>query len=118
MYFLFRIQGTKIDFDAFYCRYGPLKANSIEKVHKVRQQDSYGGEARGPVAMHMELRVMAGRKQEAEKKSFRKVGLAFDPIAAALRQMHDDVASEDIPDDFMKLLDEIDDRVKARKTVG
>lgn len=62
---------------------------------------------------------MAGKKQgeagAGAPKRRGHVGLAFDPIAAALRQMHDEVASEDIPDDFLKLLDEIDDRVKARK---
>lgn len=36
--------------------------------------------------------------------------LAFDPIEAALRQLHDNVASEDIPDDFLRLLDQLDDR--------
>ena len=108
--------GTNFGESGFYSRNGPLKVETIEKVSAVRQQDSYGGEARDPVAMQMELRVMAGKKeQEAEKRSSRNVGLAFDPIAAALRQMHDEVASEDIPDDFLKLLDEIDDRVKARK---
>ena len=35
--------------------------------------------------------------------------LAFDPIAAALRQIHDHVAAEDIPEDFLRLLDQLDD---------
>jgi hypothetical protein len=34
---------------------------------------------------------------------------AFDPIAAALRQIHDKVTDEPIPDDFMRLLDKFDD---------
>ncbi|MFM9976839.1 MAG: NepR family anti-sigma factor [Sphingomonadaceae bacterium] len=33
---------------------------------------------------------------------------AFDPIAAALRQIHDKVTEEAIPDDFMRLLDQFD----------
>jgi len=33
---------------------------------------------------------------------------AFDPVQAALKQMYDGVASEEIPDDFMKLLDQLD----------
>lgn len=40
---------------------------------------------------------------------------AFDPITAALRQMHDGVTNEPIPDDFLRLLDEIDDRISAQK---
>lgn len=39
----------------------------------------------------------------------------FDPITAALRQMHDEFASEPIPDDFMDLLDRIDKRFAASK---
>lgn len=40
---------------------------------------------------------------------------AFDSITAALRQMHDNFASEPIPDDFMLLLDQIDARISASK---
>lgn len=36
--------------------------------------------------------------------------MAFDPIEAALRQLHESVASEEIPDDFVRLLDQLDDR--------
>lgn len=36
--------------------------------------------------------------------------MAFDPIEAALRQLHESVASEDIPDDFLRLLDQLDER--------
>ena len=38
-----------------------------------------------------------------------------DPIAAALKQMHDAVASEDLPDDFLRLLDEIDSKIAEKK---
>lgn len=38
-----------------------------------------------------------------------------DPIAAALKQMHDAVASEELPDDFLRLLDEIDTKIAAKK---
>ena len=38
-----------------------------------------------------------------------------DPIAAALKQMHDAVASEELPDDFLRLLDEIDSKIAAKK---
>ncbi len=33
---------------------------------------------------------------------------AFDPIAAALLQIHSKVTEETIPDDFMRLLDQFD----------
>jgi Anti-sigma factor NepR len=38
-----------------------------------------------------------------------------DPIAAALKQMHDAVVSEDLPDDFLRLLDEIDTKIASKK---
>lgn len=41
----------------------------------------------------------------------------YDPVSAALRQMHDAVASEPVPDDFMRILDEIDAKIAAAKTV-
>ncbi len=39
----------------------------------------------------------------------------FDPIAAALRQMHDGVENEPVPDDFLRLLDELDERIAAKE---
>ena len=38
-----------------------------------------------------------------------------DPIAAALKQMHDAVANEKLPDDFLRLLGEIDAKIAAKK---
>jgi hypothetical protein len=38
-----------------------------------------------------------------------------DPIAAALKQMHDAVASEALPDDFLRLLEQIDTKIAAKK---
>ncbi len=40
---------------------------------------------------------------------------AFDPIAAALKQMHQDVTDEELPDDFLRLLEEIDAKIAADK---
>ena len=40
---------------------------------------------------------------------------AFDPVSTALRQLHDAVAGEALPDDFLRLLDEIDQRIAAAK---
>lgn len=39
----------------------------------------------------------------------------FDPLTAALRQMHDSIANEPIPDDFLNLLDMIDVKMSASK---
>ncbi len=39
----------------------------------------------------------------------------FDSLTAALRQMHDSIASEPIPDDFLDLLDKIDAKMMASK---
>jgi hypothetical protein len=41
--------------------------------------------------------------------------LGSDPITAALKQMHDVVASEALPDDFLRLLEEIDTKIAAKK---
>ncbi len=35
--------------------------------------------------------------------------LAFDPVEAALRQLHQTFAAEEIPDDFLDLLDQLPD---------
>ena len=65
---------------------------------------------------NMEYNLMSERKSKNSGKAFEnKVDPAFDPITAALRQMHDDVANEPIPDDFMRLLDEIDARASSGK---
>lgn len=39
----------------------------------------------------------------------------FDSLTAALRQMHDSIASEPVPDDFLDLLDQIDAKMSAFK---
>lgn len=41
--------------------------------------------------------------------------MAFDPIKAALRQIHDSVAAEGIPADFVDLLDRLDKSTSSRK---
>ncbi len=43
-----------------------------------------------------------------------KAATALDPIAVALRRLHDDVAAEPIPDDFMNLLASIDQKREGR----
>lgn len=42
-------------------------------------------------------------------------GPEFDSLTAALRQMHDSIASEPVPDDFLDLLDQIDAKMSASK---
>lgn len=44
--------------------------------------------------------------------------LGSDPIAAALKQMHDQVASEELPDDFLRLLNEIDTKIAAKQATN
>jgi hypothetical protein len=52
---------------------------------------------------------------KANKPGNRDEDPGSDPIAAALKQMHDAVASEELPDDFLRLLDEIDTKIAANK---
>lgn len=44
-----------------------------------------------------------------------RVNLAFDPVSAALMQLHQAVASEEVPDEFLKILDDIDAKIAAAK---
>ena len=48
---------------------------------------------------------------KAKKPRSQELEIGSDPIAAALKQMHDDVANEELPDDFLRLLDEIDNKI-------
>ena len=48
---------------------------------------------------------------KAKRPGFQESEIGNDPIAAALKQMHDDVANEELPDDFLRLLDEIDNKI-------
>lgn len=40
----------------------------------------------------------------------------FDPIAAALKQLHNDIAEEALPENFLRILDDIDAKIAARKS--
>lgn len=53
---------------------------------------------------------MTERKQSADTGAKAKPGMAFDPVEAALRQIFDDVASEDVPDDFSDLVAKLTDK--------
>ena len=41
---------------------------------------------------------------------------AFDPVSAALQQLHQAIASEEVPEDFMRILEEIDAKIAAAKS--
>jgi hypothetical protein len=43
------------------------------------------------------------------------VNTAFDPVEAALKQLHQAVSTEEVPDDFMRILDDIDAKIAAAK---
>ena len=47
---------------------------------------------------------MTERKQPKDKAHKAGPPMAFDPVEAALRQIFDDVASEDIPSDFADMV--------------
>jgi hypothetical protein len=46
-----------------------------------------------------------------------KTSTAFDPVEAALKQMHHAVSTENMPDDFVRILAEIDAKIAAAKSV-
>lgn len=60
-----------------------------------------------------------GEGQLSSNTGKRRAGEAmdpeFDPLTAALRQMHDSIANEPVPDDFLDLLDQIDAKISASK---
>ena len=58
------------------------------------------------------------KKITPKDKKMNRVETSFDPVSAALQQMHDAVANEPLPDDFLRLLDEIDAKIAANKTVS
>jgi hypothetical protein len=41
----------------------------------------------------------------------------FDPIAAALKKLHNDIAEEALPETFLRILDDIDAKIAARKSM-
>jgi hypothetical protein len=46
-----------------------------------------------------------------------QVETRFDPIANALKQLHDSVAAEPVPEDFLRILDQIDAKIAAAKQI-
>ena len=45
------------------------------------------------------------------------VNAAFDPVEAALKQMHQAVSTEKVPEDFLRILEDIDAKIAAAKTI-
>lgn len=63
----------------------------------------------------MECPLSNSKKSEPKPMGFiNSVEPDFDPISAALRQMHDGISKEPVPDDFLKLLDALEDRIAER----
>ncbi len=57
------------------------------------------------------------KAQTPKGKKMPEIETAFDPVEAALKQMHQAVATEDVPEDFLRILEDIDRKIAAAKTV-
>jgi hypothetical protein len=62
-----------------------------------------------------ERTLSKSKKRESKPMRFvNAVDPDFDPISAALRQMHDGIAQEPVPDEFLALLDRLDARIAEK----
>jgi hypothetical protein len=71
-----------------------------------------------PTPTGLQSKPMLAEQQamvKANKPGNHDADSGADPIAAALKQMHDAVANEELPADFLKLLDEIDMKIADKK---
>lgn len=59
------------------------------------------------------VEMMTSKKRAEKQRGGGRTKSAFDPVEAALKQIYDEVASEEIPDEFMQLLDQLDDSAKS-----
>ena len=57
------------------------------------------------------------KTQNSKGSKMANVNTAFDPVEAALKQMHHVVSTEEVPDDFMRILEDIDAKIAAAKTI-
>jgi hypothetical protein len=55
------------------------------------------------------------KAQPTKGRSMHLAKPAFDPVSAALQQLHQSVANEAVPDDFLRILEEIDAKIAAAK---
>lgn len=62
-----------------------------------------------------EDRLVDNKSRRKATKLSDTTGPEFDSLTAALRQMHDSIASEPVPDDFLDLLDQIDAKMSVTK---
>ncbi len=60
---------------------------------------------------------MMARTPRPKGNKMHAVEPAFDPVAAALQQLHQAVTNEPIPEDFLRILDDIDAKIAAGKTM-
>ncbi|GEM_PF-3017095 len=56
----------------------------------------------------------AKRPGRRDEKTAGAARLPDDPVGAALRRLHDEVVAEPIPDEFLKLLAEIEQRIEKQ----
>lgn len=56
----------------------------------------------------------AKRPKQGEDMTGGRALLPDDPVGAALRRLHDEVVAEPIPDEFLKLLAEIEQRIEKQ----
>lgn len=54
-------------------------------------------------------------KNSNDEKGRAMVETDFDPISAALKQLYHSVANEPLPDNFLRILDEIDAKIAVRQ---
>ena len=59
---------------------------------------------------------MTGTRAPKEPR-LAEANTAFDPVEAALKQLHDAVSTEQVPSDFLRILDDIDAKIAAAKAV-
>lgn len=57
-----------------------------------------------------------GKKKRSGNTARFPSELAFDPIDAALRQIHDIIAAEEVPEDFLRLLEQFDEQSSKRSS--
>jgi hypothetical protein len=74
------------------------KSDIVTNAVSLQQQE--------PVAMPKKRALIQGARSASDKMK-----PADDPIGTALRRLHDDVVAEPLPDEFLRLLGEIDRKI-------
>jgi hypothetical protein len=68
-----------------------------------------------PTTRRWSITGMANNKAPRGKK-MHNLETAFDPVAAALKQLHQAVTNEELPQDFLRLLEDIDAKIAVAKS--